>query len=125
MRTIAIVDDAADNRDFLYYLLRDEYHVLTFASGEDALKHLHQDPPDLIIMDIRLHGIDGIAVLQRIRSDVQLAATPVIALTANAMMGDREKYLSAGFDEYISKPILRVEDFLTTVQGLLRQREPK
>ena len=50
-------------------------------------------------MDIRLHGIDGIAVLQHLRSDAQLAPTPVIALTANAMIGDREKYLAAGVDE--------------------------
>lgn len=107
MQKIAIVDDAADNRDFLYYLLRDEYHVLTYASGEDALHNIQQDFPDLIIMDIWLHGIDGIAVLQGIRRDVQLASIPVIALTANAMLGDREKYLAAGFDDYISKPILK------------------
>ena len=125
MQKIAIVDDAADNRDFLYYLLRDDYHFLTYASGEDALNHIEQDSPDLIIMDIRLHDIDGIAVLQHLRSDAQLAPTPVIAFTANAMIGDREKYLAAGFDEYISKPILRVEDFLTTVRRLLGQREPK
>jgi CheY-like chemotaxis protein len=125
MQKIAIVDDAADNRDFLYYLLRDEYHVLTYASGEDALHNIQQDFPDLIIMDIWLHGIDGIAVLQGIRRDVQLASIPVIALTANAMLGDREKYLAAGFDDYISKPILKMDDFLTTVRRFLAPPEPK
>jgi CheY-like chemotaxis protein len=125
MQKIAIVDDAADNRDFLYYLLRDEYHVLTYASGEDALHNIQQDFPDLIIMDIWLHGIDGIAVLQGIRRDVQFGSIPVIALTANAMLGDREKYLSAGFDDYISKPILKVDDLLTTVRRFLAPREPK
>jgi CheY-like chemotaxis protein len=125
MQKIAIVDDAADNRDFLYYLLRDEYVVFTYESGEDALNHIRQDSPDLIIMDIRLRGIDGIAVLERIRSDSRLPSVPIIALTANVMLGDREKYLAAGFDEYLPKPILDIEHFVATVRRLLSQREPK
>jgi len=125
MQKIAIVDDAADNRDFLYHLLRDEYVVFTYDSGEDALNHIRRDSPDLIIMDIRMRGIDGIAVLERIRSDSRLAAVPVIALTANAMLGDREKLLAAGFDEYLPKPILQIEHFVNTVRRLLSQRESK
>ena len=74
MQKIAIVDDAADNRDFLVLPAPRRYHVLTYASGEDALNHLQQDPPDLIIMDIRLHGIDGIAVLQHLRRDAAARA---------------------------------------------------
>lgn len=85
MHKIAIVDDAPDNRDFLYYLLRDE----------------------------------------RIRADATLAHVPVVAVTANAMVGDREKYLAAGFDEYVSKPILEMGDLLTTLRGFLSRSEPK
>jgi CheY-like chemotaxis protein len=125
MHKIAIVDDAPDNRDFLYYLLRDDYVVLVYETGEEALNQILQDPPDLIILDIWLRGMDGIEVLKRIRADRTLARVPVVALTANAMAGDREKYLAAGFDEYVAKPILEIGDFLTTLRSFLSRSEPK
>lgn len=119
MHKIAIVDDSKDSLDFLYYLLRDDYEVERYDSGDEALRGFMQNSPDLIIMDIRLHGLDGIEVLNRIRQDQTLRETPVIAVTANAMSGDREKYLDAGFNEYISKPILDVEVLLSTIRRLI------
>ena len=119
MHKIAIVDDSKDSQDFLYYLLRDDYEVERYDSGDEALRGFMENGPDLIIMDIRLHGLDGIEVLNRIRQDQTLRETPVIAVTANAMSGDREKYLDAGFNEYISKPILDVEVLLSTIQRLI------
>jgi CheY-like chemotaxis protein len=125
MQKIAIVDDAPDNRDFLYYLLRDHYEIMLYDNGEQALKELHQNLPDLIIMDIWLHGIDGTEVLKRIRKDDLISEVPVVALTANAMLGDREKYLAAGFDEYVPKPILEIENFVATVRALISRNKPK
>ena len=125
MQKIAIVDDAADNSEFLYYLLRDHYSVAIYESGEDMLGRIRTDPPDLIIMDIWLHGMDGSEVLGRIRQDEALRKVTIVALTANAMAGDREKYLAAGFDEYVSKPILDIEKFFATLRHLLLPIEPK
>lgn len=119
MRKIAIVDDAKDSRDFLYYLLRDDYEIARYEGGDEALREFNRNIPDLVIMDIRLHDLDGIEILNRIRQDQRLRNTPVIAVTANAMAGDREKYLEAGFDEYISKPIVDMEVLLSAIRRLI------
>jgi CheY-like chemotaxis protein len=119
MHKVAIIEDAEDNRDLLYYLLRDEFKVSRYSSGEEALQHLVSDAPELIILDIRLPGIDGTEVLERLRQDRRLRQVPVVALTANAMSGDREKYLTAGFDEYIPKPIVDIDAFLATLRAIL------
>lgn len=119
MHNIAIIEDAEDNRDLLYYVLRDDFKVSRYSNGEEALRQFVQAPPDLIIMDIRLPGMDGIEVLQQIRQDSRLKQIPVLALTANAMTGDREKYLAAGFDEYASKPIIDIDQFVRIVRKLL------
>jgi len=119
MYNIAIIEDVEDNRDLLYYMLRDEFEVTRFSSGEEALRHFAGDTPDLILLDIWLPGMDGVEVLNRVRQDEHLRKIPVLALTANAMLGDREKYLSAGFDEYASKPIVNVVEFVGTVRRLL------
>jgi len=124
MRKIAIIEDVEDNRDLLYYLLRDEFKVTRFSSGEEALRHFAVDIPDLIVLDIRLPGIDGVEVLKRVRQHEQLRNIPVLALTAHAMSGDREKYLSAGFDEYASKPIVDLTGFVGMVHRLLTSGEP-
>ena len=123
MHKIAIIEDAEDNRDLLYYLLRDEFKVTRFSSGEEALGHFSVDTPDLIILDIWLPGMDGVEVLKRVRRHEHLRKIPVLALTANAMLGDREKYLSAGFDEYASKPIVDVIGFVGIVRRLLNPIE--
>jgi CheY-like chemotaxis protein len=122
MRKIAIIEDAEDNRDLLYYLLRDEFEVQQYGTGEDALRFLTLDPPNLIVMDIWLPDMDGIELLQRIRNDSRLKTIPVLALTAHAMAGDQEKFLAAGFNEYASKPIVDIDRFMLTVRGLVSPR---
>ncbi len=106
MTTIAVVEDNPDNRLLLRALLGERYELVEFDNGIDALAGLGASPPDLVLLDISLPGMDGNEILSRIRGDARLRPLPVIALTAHAMAGDREKYLRAGFDDYITKPIV-------------------
>ena len=119
MYKIAVIEDAEDNRDLLYYLLCDEFNVARFSNGEEALRHFADEAPDLIVLDIWLPGMDGIEVLKKVRQQQHLQKTPVLALTANAMSGDREKYLSEGFTDYVAKPITDVDNFVCRVRRLL------
>lgn len=106
MTTVAVVEDNADNRLLLQALLSERYDLVEFDNGADALAGLAASLPDLVLLDISLPGMDGNEILHRIRDDERLRSLPVIALTAHAMAGDREKYLSAGFNDYITKPIV-------------------
>ena len=95
-----------DNRLLVRAILEDLYELNEYETGMEALDGLKADPPDLVLLDISLPEMDGTEVLQRIRSDAALHDLPVIALTAHAMAGDRHKYLSIGFNDYVSKPII-------------------
>jgi len=106
MSTIAVVEDNPDNRLLLHALLDDAYDIVEFENGVDALAGLRAGRPDLVLLDISLPGMDGNEILAHIRADSALRSLPVIALTAHAMIGDREKYLAAGFDDYVTKPIV-------------------
>ena len=106
MNTVAVVEDNADNRLLLQAILDGLYEVVEYENGVDALAGLAARLPDLVLLDISLPGMDGNEILARIRADEQLQRLPVIALTAHAMAGDREKYLAAGFNDYITKPIV-------------------
>ena len=106
MNTVAVVEDNADNRLLLQAILDGLYDVVEYENGVDALAGLSATLPDLVLLDISLPGMDGNEILARIRADDRLRKLPVIALTAHAMAGDREKYLSAGFNDYITKPIV-------------------
>ncbi len=106
MNTVAVVEDNADNRLLLQAILDGLYEVVEYENGVDALAGLTAELPDLVLLDISLPGMDGNEILARIRADERLRRLPVIALTAHAMAGDREKYLSAGFNDYITKPIV-------------------
>ena len=103
---IAVVEDNPDNRLLVQAILDDLYEITEYESGTAALTGLAEAVPDLVLLDISLPGMDGTEVLRRIRSDPRLAALPVIALTAHAMSGDRERYLGLGFDDYLTKPIV-------------------
>jgi two-component system cell cycle response regulator DivK len=103
---IAVVEDNADNRLLLQAILGDLYDLVEYDNGIDALAGLRSSLPHLVLLDISLPGMDGNEILARIRSDDGLRRLPVIALTAHAMAGDREKYLAAGFNDYITKPIV-------------------
>lgn len=106
MSTIAVVEDNPDNRLLLHALLDDAYDIVEFENGVDALAGLRAGRPDLVLLDISLPGMDGNEILAHIRADSALRSLPVIALTAHAMIGDREKYLAGGFDDYVTKPIV-------------------
>lgn len=106
MNKVAVVEDNADNRLLLQAILDGLYDVVEYENGIDALAGLMADLPDLVLLDISLPGMDGNEILARIRADDKLRRLPVIALTAHAMAGDREKYLAAGFNDYITKPIV-------------------
>ncbi|HOJ59036.1 MAG TPA: response regulator [bacterium] len=106
MKKIAVVEDNPDNRLLVQAILEDLYEVVEYETGPEALEGMENDPPDLVLLDISLPGMDGAEVLRRLRDSPRLKTLPVVALTAHAMAGDREKYLKAGFDDYVTKPIL-------------------
>ncbi|MDE3054417.1 MAG: response regulator, partial [Gemmatimonadota bacterium] len=106
MTTVAVVEDNPDNRLLLRAILGDAYDIVEYDNGEDALAAFARARPDVVLLDISLPGMDGLQILARIRDDAALRTLPVIALTAHAMAGDREKYLRAGFDDYLTKPIV-------------------
>jgi CheY-like chemotaxis protein len=104
--TVLVIEDNALNRKLVRVLLSQEPFSLLFAeTAEEGLELAREISPDLILMDVRLPGIDGLEATRRIRSDEQLRDTTVVAFTAHAMRGDREKAFSAGCDGYITKPI--------------------
>ena len=115
-RVIAIIDDNEDNRFVFRTYFEDRHRVMEFAEGREAIVSMRTDVPDIIFLDISLPGIDGLEVLRQIRQDHQLRHLPVIAVTAHAMIGDRERFLNAGFDGYVSKPI----DFTQVTQIIER-----
>jgi CheY-like chemotaxis protein len=106
MKRIAVIEDNPDNRLLVRAILEDEYEVDEYESGAAALSALAAVRPDLILLDISLPEMDGMEVLRAIRADPTLRALPVIALTAHAMSGDRERFLAEGFDDYLTKPIV-------------------
>lgn len=122
MRTIAVVDDNADNRLIIRTILEDQYQVIEFSSGLDAIAGFKETRPDVVILDISLPEMDGTEILRRIRDDKELHDLPVIALTAHAMVGDREKYLAAGFNDYVAKPILDMGILFSTIQRWEKSR---
>ena len=118
-RTIAYVEENADNRLLVRAILEDRYQVVEYETGAEALSGMRAAKPDLVLLDISLPEIDGTEVLQRMRHDPALRDLPVVALTAHAMAGDREKFLGAGFDDYVSKPIVDEGILLGAIQRLL------
>jgi CheY-like chemotaxis protein len=106
MKKVAIVEDNEDSRLLVRAILRDAYEVIEYEDGRSALAGMRVEKPDLLLLDISLPGMEGGEVLRKIRSDELLSELPVIALTAHSMAGDREKYLAAGFNDHIGKPIL-------------------
>jgi CheY-like chemotaxis protein len=116
MRKIAVVDDNADNRLIIRTILEDQYDIVEYSSGIEAIEGFRKSKPDVVILDISLPEMDGTEILRRIRDDSGLHDLPVIALTAHAMVGDREKYLSAGFNDYVAKPILDMNVLFSTIK---------
>jgi CheY-like chemotaxis protein len=103
---ILIVEDNEKNMKLVRDVLTARgYRTLEATSGEEAIEIAASAAPTLVLMDVRLPGIDGVETLGRLRRDASTASIPVLALTAQAMHGDRERFLSAGFDGYVAKPV--------------------
>lgn len=113
---ILVVEDNERNmRLFCDVLQASGYRTLQATTGESAVALAIDNGPDLVLMDIQLPDIDGVEALGRLRANERSATLPVLALTAQAMEGDRERFLAAGFDGYLSKPV-NIADFITTVE---------
>jgi CheY-like chemotaxis protein len=117
-RILVVEDNEKNMKLFRDVLQAKGYLTLEAGSGEQAVELATEHVPDLILMDVQLPGIDGIEALGRIRADERTQAIPVVALTAQAMSGDREHFLESGFDGYISKPV-DVMEFIQTVATYL------
>ena len=126
-KRVLLVEDNERNLKLLRDLLEVKgYRVLAATSAEEGLPLAQSEPPDLIVMDIGLPGMDGIAALQALRADARTRAIPVIAVTASVMQPEREIIMRAGFDGYMGKPI-EIFGFLQLVQTTLErfgQRDP-
>lgn len=118
---IAVVEDNPDNRLLVQALLEDLYEISEYETGTEAVEGLAEDAPDLILLDISLPEMDGTEVLRWVREHETLGEVPVIALTAHAMAGDREKYLAAGFNDYVTKPIVDEAVLLEAIDRWLNQ----
>jgi two-component system cell cycle response regulator DivK len=105
-KKILIVDDNQDSRELAVKVLKNRgYQMIEASDGEEALEKALAEKPDLILMDISIPKINGYEVTRRLKSQADFKATPIIALTAHAMKGDKEKAFESGCDGYISKPI--------------------
>lgn len=120
MIRIALVEDNPDNRLLVQAMIGESYDIDEYEAGLDALTGVERRPVELMLLDISLPGMDGLEVLRRLRANPRTADMPVIALTAHAMAGDRERFLAAGFNGYITKPILDEGALVRAIEGLRR-----
>jgi CheY-like chemotaxis protein len=120
MKKVLIADDTATGRELVCTVLEGSgFEVVEASDGMEAVDRAHEHRPDLIILDLHMPKLDGFGVIRQLRSEEDFAATPILALTASAMMGDKERAMSAGFTGYVTKPI-RLADLRSEVQRLLR-----
>ena len=121
---VLVVEDNERNMKLVRDVLEAAgYRTLEATTGGQAVELAAQHSPDLVLMDIRLPDIDGVEALNRLRADERTASIPVLAVTAQAMHGDRDRFLAAGFDDYISKPVNIVE-FVGTVKRYCGAPDP-
>ena len=120
MANIVIIEDTPANLELMLYLLEAYSHnILTATDGDDGLALVRRTRPDLIICDVHLPKADGYEVARALKADATLASIPLLAVTALAMVGDREKGMAAGFDGYLYKPI-EPETFVADVERFLK-----
>ncbi len=104
-RLLIVEDNEKNMKLFRDVLQASGYSTLEAGTGEEAIQLAVSQVPALVLLDVQLPGIDGVETLARLRRDERTESIPVLALTAQAMHGDRERFLDAGFDGYLSKPI--------------------
>lgn len=115
-KQVLYIEDNFHNRRLVRKILESQgYSLIEAEDGQAGLDKVREVKPPLVLLDITLPKMDGLEVLSHIRSEAELSHTPVIALTASAMRGDRERFLDAGCDDYISKPI-QMRELLEKVQ---------
>jgi CheY-like chemotaxis protein len=120
---VAVVEDNPDNRMLVQALLEDRYEISEYETGMEAVAGLPGAIPDVVLLDISLPEMDGTEVLAWIRGQEGLKHLPVIALTAHAMSGDRDKFLAAGFDDYVTKPIVDEALLIEAIERCLKQKD--
>jgi len=120
VKHILVVDDNASSRELVKFALEPTYAVEEASDGRDAISQIRQTLPDLILMDIQMPEMDGYETLHAIRADPDSAPVPVVALTAFAMLEDRQKAFEAGFDGYFAKPI-NIAALRTQIDSLLKK----
>ena len=117
-KTVLVVDDNDMNMKLARDVLEAKgYAVLAATNGEDGVRLATEHLPDVVLMDIQMHGIDGVEALRRLRAESRTAAIPVAAFTASVTVGDRSRVTQAGFDAFVSKPI-NIKEFVATVLRL-------
>jgi two-component system cell cycle response regulator DivK len=114
-QVLVVEDNERNMKLFRDVLEASGYRTLEAVTGVQAVALVLEHVPDLVLMDIQLPDIDGSEALARLRADERTMSVPVLALTAQAMEGDRERFLAAGFDGYLSKPV-NIADFVATVR---------
>ena len=105
MKKILVVEDVDLNRELIVQLLEDTYQVIEAVNGQEGLELAELERPDLIVMDLSLPVMDGWEATRRLKAHDELRSIPIIAITAHAMVGDEEKALAAGCDDYLVKPL--------------------
>ncbi len=122
MPKILLVEDNEMNRDMLSRrLVRKKYEVLVAVDGRESVEIARSEAPDLILMDMSLPVMDGWEATRQLKASPETQAIPIIALTAHAMSGDREKAMEAGCDDYDTKPI-ELPRLLGKIEALLGER---
>jgi len=118
---VLIVEDNDKNRKLVRDVLTFKgYEVIESETGEEGVRLAQERRPGLVLMDIRLPGIDGVEALRRLRAEETTRGIPVMAMTASVMSEDRQKIMAAGFDGYQSKPI-NATDFVAAVAQLIER----
>jgi two-component system cell cycle response regulator DivK len=123
MKTILVIEDNPLNMKLAIFLLENAgYHTIQALSAEDGIRLANEKQPDLILMDVQLPGMDGLTATRVLKADTATQGIKIIAMTACAMIGDRERIQEAGCDGYIGKPIF-IQEFQRIVANILGNEE--
>lgn len=122
MKKIYLVEDNPDNAELVVDLLSDKYEIARFSSAAELLELLYKPGtacPDIFVLDISLPGMDGVQLLKKIKAEDEYKDAPTLALTAHAMKDDKARFLDAGFDGYISKPIVDENELKAEIERVM------